>query len=98
MEDNTEMVSFFFPQFYYALIKHFTKFQLNPLPGFDKQYDSALTRLIVRPWDDWKGISPNAIAGVDDFTPEPPIFAAKFSLVENYSHILAIANEDGKVS
>ncbi len=52
----------------------------------------------MRPWDDWKGISPNAMAGVDDFTPEPPIFAAKFSLVENYSHILAIANEDGKVS
>lgn len=33
-----------------------------------------------------------------DYNPDPPIFAAKFANVENYSHILALANEDGRVS
>lgn len=32
-----------------------------------------------------------------DFNPDPPIFAAKFANLENYNHILAIANEDGRV-
>lgn len=49
----------------------------------------------MRPWDNWRGI--NASGHGADFNPEPPIFAAKFANAENYSHILAIANEDGRV-
>lgn len=49
----------------------------------------------MRPWDNWRGINPS---GVNEFNPDPPIFAAKFANNENYNHILAIANEDGRVS
>lgn len=66
------------------------------LVDFERQYDSGLSRLIVQPWDNWKGISPSGMS--TDFNPDPPIFAAKFANVENYSHILALANEDGRVS
>jgi hypothetical protein len=51
---------------------------------------------MVRPWDNWRGINPSGVGG--DFNPDPPIFAAKFANLENYNHILAIANEDGRVS
>lgn len=50
---------------------------------------------MVRPWDNWKGINP--VGGVD-FNPDPPIFAAKFSNSINYTHILALSNEEGRVS
>lgn len=50
---------------------------------------------MVRPWDNWRGINP---AGVGEFNPDPPIFAAKFAMNENYNHILAIANEDGRIA
>ncbi|CAO1420615.1 unnamed protein product [Diamesa hyperborea] len=63
---------------------------------FERQYDSGLSRLIVQPWDNWKGISPSGMS--TDFNPDPPIFAAKFANVENYSHILALANEDGRIA
>lgn len=33
-----------------------------------------------------------------DYNPEPPIFSAKFCNHDNYRHILAIANEDGKIA
>ena len=56
-------------------------------------YDSTISRLMVRPWDNWRGINP---VGPNDVN--PPIFAAKFATNENYNHILAIANEDGRVS
>lgn len=61
-------------------------------PDFQTSYDNVLCRLMVRPWDNWRGINPS---GID---PDPPIFAAKFANVENFSHILAIANEEGRVS
>lgn len=32
-----------------------------------------------------------------DFIPESPIFACKFSERQNFEHILALANEDGKI-
>lgn len=76
----------------------FFSFSCNSISEFDKQYDSALARLMVRPADNWKGIGPNTLPVEAGFNPEPPIFAVKFALKENYSHILAIANEDGKVS
>jgi denticleless len=63
---------------------------------YEKNYDNVLSRLIVRPWDNWRGINPSGVGA--DFNPDPPIFAAKFSNVSNYSHILALANEDGRVS
>lgn len=63
---------------------------------FDKTYDNMHTRLMVRPWDNWKGINPSGIGA--DFNPDPPIFAARFSQMQNYNHILAIANEDGMAS
>lgn len=63
---------------------------------YETSYDNILSRLMVRPWDNWRGINPSGVAG--DFNPDPPIFAAKFANLENYSHILAIANEDGRVS
>lgn len=50
---------------------------------------------MVRPWDNWRGINP---AGVGGFNLDLPIFAAKFALSENYNHILAIANEDGRIA
>jgi hypothetical protein len=62
---------------------------------YEKTYDNVMNRLMVRPWDNWRGINPS---GVGDFNPDPPIFAAKFANNENYNHILAIANEDGRVS
>lgn len=61
---------------------------------YENSYDSSLCRLMVRPWDNWRGINPS---GVGEFTPDPPIFAAKFANNENYNHIIAIANEDGRV-
>ena len=60
-----------------------------------KTYDTALSRLCVQESDSWKGISPSTDGA--DFNPEPPIFTAKFANCSNYAHILAIANEDGKV-
>lgn len=57
--------------------------------------DNILHRLCVHERDSWNGIAPS-IDSVD-FNPEPPIFTAKFANAKNYKHILAIANEDGKV-
>ena len=42
------------------------------------------------------GIKPSTL-GVD-YNPEPPIFSAKFANCKNYRHIIALANEDGKVA
>lgn len=60
-----------------------------------RQYDKVLSRLYAHNHDCWHGIAPSNLHA--DFNPEPPIFAAKFANCNNYSHILAIANEDGKV-
>uniref|UniRef100_A0A1A9W9P6 Uncharacterized protein n=1 Tax=Glossina brevipalpis TaxID=37001 RepID=A0A1A9W9P6_9MUSC len=66
--------------------------------GFSKvlSYDFALERLCVAKEDSWLGISPSNLNS--DFNPEPPIFSAKFANCEGYRHILAIANEDGKIA
>ncbi|KAL7052113.1 hypothetical protein ACKWTF_004768 [Chironomus riparius] len=50
---------------------------------------------MVRPWDNWRGIN---ASGVGELNSDPPIFAAKFATLENYNHILAIANEDGRIA
>lgn len=59
-------------------------------------YDFALKRLCVRKEDNWRGITPSTSSS--DYNPEPPIFSAKFANCLNYKHILAIANEDGKIA
>lgn len=60
-----------------------------------RNYDTGLGRLCVHESDSWKGIAPSTDGA--DFNPEPPIFVAKFAKCKQYEHILAIANEDGKV-
>lgn len=62
----------------------------------DFTYDFALRRLCVAKEDSWRGITPSTYSS--DYNPEPPIFSAKFANCENYRHILAIANEDGKIA
>uniref|UniRef100_A0A2M4AMQ6 Putative wd40 repeat-containing protein l2dtl n=1 Tax=Anopheles triannulatus TaxID=58253 RepID=A0A2M4AMQ6_9DIPT len=64
--------------------------------GFVQQYDAALLRLLVRERDSWKGITPSTFTA--DFNPSPPILAAKFAKCAGYEHVLAIANEDGKLA
>lgn len=64
--------------------------------GFLPSYDAALTRLAVHETDSWRGITPSVLAA--DFNPAPPILAAKFANAEGNEHILAIANEDGKIA
>lgn len=61
----------------------------------DFTYDFALRRLCVAAEDSWRGITPSNYSS--DYNPEPPIFSAKFANCSNYRHMLAIANEDGKV-
>lgn len=55
-----------------------------------------MNRLHSHVSDNWKGVVPSDYGS--DFNPEPPIFSAKFCNVAGYRHILAIANEDGKVA
>ncbi|EDW85600.1 uncharacterized protein Dwil_GK23072 [Drosophila willistoni] len=62
----------------------------------DRTYDFALSRLSVAKEDSWRGIAPFNYG--PDFNPEPPIFSAKFANCNGYRHILAIANEDGKIA
>ncbi|ALC42749.1 l-2-dtl [Drosophila busckii] len=62
----------------------------------DHSYDFALRRLCVARQDSWRGIAPANYS--PDFNPEPPIFSAKFANCDGYRHILAIANEDGKIA
>ncbi|XP_053676088.1 protein lethal(2)denticleless [Anopheles nili] len=64
--------------------------------GFSRQYDVLLLRMHVHERDSWKGITPSELSL--DFNPSPPILAAKFSKRRDHEHILAIANEDGKIA
>lgn len=64
--------------------------------GFSASYDPALARLSVVEGDSWKGISPSTMSA--DFNPSPPILAAKFAKCRGREHVLAIANEDGKIA
>ncbi|XP_053664755.1 protein lethal(2)denticleless [Anopheles marshallii] len=64
--------------------------------GFSYQYDAPLCRLHVHQRDSWKGITPSTFSA--DYNPSPPILAAKFSKCHGQEHILAIANEDGKIA
>lgn len=64
--------------------------------GFDRNYDTTLTRLMVHEYDSWRGVDPSTELPV--YNAEPPILAARFAKKPGYRHILAVANEDGKVA
>ncbi|XP_026314813.1 protein lethal(2)denticleless-like [Hyposmocoma kahamanoa] len=54
-------------------------------------YDNVLKRLVVREEESFYGL---AAAGTED----PPIFACRFAEASGLEHILALANEDGRVA
>lgn len=54
-------------------------------------YDNVLKRLVVREEESFYGL---AAAGAED----PPIFACRFAEASGLEHILALANEDGRVA
>ncbi|XP_015601565.1 protein lethal(2)denticleless [Cephus cinctus] len=66
--------------------------------GFEsiKDYDIVLYRLKCFRNDVYHGILPTTNA--PDFNPEPPVLACRFCTTPGYEHILALANEDGKVA
>ncbi|XP_053612871.1 protein lethal(2)denticleless [Plodia interpunctella] len=59
-------------------------------------YDIVLKRLVVDSEESFYGLQSSSI--VPQFDHDPPIFACRFSEAHGYEHILAIANEDGKVA
>lgn len=68
----------------------------STIKAYQFNYDHILGRLKVRREDSWRGIVPSSYVSV--FNPDPPIFSAKFADCKQYGHILAIANEDGKIA
>ncbi|XP_073949934.1 LOW QUALITY PROTEIN: protein lethal(2)denticleless-like [Choristoneura fumiferana] len=60
-------------------------------------YDNVLRRLVVDERECFYGLQP-AGAAAASFDQDPPIFACRFSEAPGYEHILALANEDGKVA
>ncbi|KAJ1519739.1 hypothetical protein ONE63_004995 [Megalurothrips usitatus] len=56
----------------------------------------ALRRLKCHDYDEFRGILPSTEG--PDFNPEPPVFACTFSTTPNFQHLLALANEDGKIA
>lgn len=65
--------------------------------GTRRSYDSTLNRLRCTKDDEYKQILPNE----DHFDPDaldPPIFACKFAQKRGYEHLLALANEDGRLA
>ncbi|XP_026751951.2 protein lethal(2)denticleless [Galleria mellonella] len=59
-------------------------------------YDSVLKRLVVGSEESFYGLN-NAHVAIG-FDQDPPIFACRFSEASGYEHILALANEDGRVA
>ncbi|XP_011496586.1 PREDICTED: protein lethal(2)denticleless-like [Ceratosolen solmsi marchali] len=58
--------------------------------------DIALLRLKCYREDAYQGVSANVNAA--DYNPKPPIFACKFSSANQYSQVIALVNEDGKLA
>lgn len=63
---------------------------------YKTNYDNILKRLIVEPVDSYRGVQSSLLAS--DYNPEPPIFACRFAETAGYEHVLALANEDGRVA
>lgn len=61
-------------------------------------YDNVLRRLVVDERECFYGLQPAGAAAAASFDQDPPIFACRFSEAPGYEHILALANEDGKVA
>lgn len=59
-------------------------------------YDNVLKRLVVNAEESYYGLQNSAHAA--NFDHDPPIFACRFSEAPGYEHILALANEDGRVA
>lgn len=63
--------------------------------GFLYNYDVSLGNLAAHIDDCWNGVQP--AQELPNFNPDPPLLAAKFASKPSHKHILALANEDGKV-
>ncbi|KAL4710629.1 hypothetical protein ACJJTC_003265 [Scirpophaga incertulas] len=59
-------------------------------------YDIILKRLVVSGEESFYGLQSSA--QVATFDQDPPIFACRFSEAPGYEHILALANENGRVA
>lgn len=59
-------------------------------------YDNVLKRLAVHSEESYYGLQNGPLAG--NFEQDPPIFACRFSEAPGFEHILALANEDGRVA
>lgn len=59
-------------------------------------YDNILKRLVVDSEESYYGLQNANIPA--NFDQDPPIFACRFSEAPGYEHILALANEDGRVA
>ncbi|XP_072938772.1 protein lethal(2)denticleless [Epargyreus clarus] len=59
-------------------------------------YDNILKRLVVSSEESFYGLQSAALPDV--FDQDPPIFACRFAEASGYEHILALANEDGRVA
>ncbi|XP_063822865.1 protein lethal(2)denticleless [Ostrinia nubilalis] len=59
-------------------------------------YDNVLKRLVVNGEESFYGLQNSVPAA--NFDQDPPIFACRFSEAPGYEHILALANEDGRVA
>ncbi|GAB0094634.1 Protein lethal(2)denticleless [Sergentomyia squamirostris] len=61
-----------------------------------RNYDVALGRLSVHVSDNWRGLSSSNADG--EYSLIAPIYSAKFANTANAEHLLALANEDGKIA
>ncbi|XP_038214997.1 protein lethal(2)denticleless [Zerene cesonia] len=59
-------------------------------------YDNILKRFVVHSEESYYGLQNAALPAT--FDQDPPIFACRFSEASGYEHILALANEDGRVA
>lgn len=59
-------------------------------------YDSVLQRLVVDSSESFYGLQGGEV--VASFEQDPPIFACRFAETAGYDHVLALANEDGRVA
>lgn len=57
-----------------------------------KNYDLALAMLKSYKRDEFKSLGP-----LSESVGEPPVFACRSCRLPNYKHLLALANEDGKI-
>ncbi|VVD03299.1 unnamed protein product [Leptidea sinapis] len=59
-------------------------------------YDNILKRFVVDKDESFYGLQTASLAA--NYDQDPPIFACRFSEAPGYEHILALANEDGRIA